>query len=822
MLDKVRVFIDQRGSAFVDSVVNDVRYAVRTLHRTPGFATAAILTLALGIGASTAIFTVIDGVLLKPLPFPHPDQLTMVWPTSGSRVSPGYFHDWRRESRAFQDMAAWFDARLNLSGGKVPLEVLADRATTNFFAVLGVPAFLGRTFTVEPDLSTVPPEVVLSYGFWQRHYGGDPGVIGQAVTLDGQVRTVIGVMPAGFTVRTRELSESRAELWVPFRLTPGDRVGMGGFLNVVGRLAPDITRESAQAELALIARRIEQQYPSYSRNWGVTVVRLHDATVKDVRATLLVLFGAVGLLLLIACANVANLTLTRAVARQPEFAIRLSLGASAGRLRGQLLTESVVLAAIGGALGVLIAVAGTRLLASVRPAGLDLPRAWNIGVDVRVLSFAIVTSILTAILFGLVPALRLSGSVSQGAFRETARGSSAGRRRSLLANALIVSEVALAVIVLAAAGLLARSYWALSRVDPGFRSEQVFTMRTTLPTQRYESDDRIRAFSSELLRRIENLPGVHAVGLANYLPLSRIGAAAVFEIEGRPVMRPQDQRGSWITVIGGKYFDAMRIPLLRGRLPGEADTNDTTPVFVIDEELARVHWPNRDPIGERLVWPRDDDERFTGEIIGIVGNVRYLGLAGDRGGMTYFWHPQNPTRELSIVAKTATDPELLARLVAEEVAEIDPNQPVANVRVMGDFVSDDLARPRFTSVLLACFAAAALLLAIVGLYGVIAFRVTRRTHEIGIRVALGARRNDVLRLILKSGFVLTATGLGVGIAAVLALGRLVSSLLYGVEPSDPPTLAAVSLLLLVVAMAAAYVPARRASRVDPMVALRCE
>ncbi|MGH9312611.1 MAG: ABC transporter permease [Vicinamibacterales bacterium] len=800
----------------------DVSYALRLLRRTPGFTAVAIATLALGIGGSTAVFTIVDSVLLRPLSFAEPQRLTMIRPTSGSRLSPTYLHDWRLESRTFHDMAGWHDARANLTGEGAPLEVLADRVTANFFAVLGTPAFLGRTFTVGETLSDVEPAVILSHGFWQRRYGGEPGVVGRPITLDGESFTIIGVMPDAFSIRTNELPESRAELWMPFRLVPGDRIGMGGFLNVVARLAPGATPEQAQAELSLIARRIEGENPSYSRNWRVAVVPLLEATVKDVRLRLMVLFGAVGILLLIACANVANLVLSRAATRQTELAIRLSLGATRGRLVRQFLTESLALAAVGGALGVLLAVWGTELVVSTLPAGFDLPRTREIEVDLRVIVFALLVTILTAILFGLVPSVSSARSAPQSALRDATRGSSAGRSRNRLGSVLIISEVALALILLAGAGLLGRSFWELSRVNPGIRTAEVLTLRTTLPASRYETDDRIRAFSSELLERIGNLPGVRAIGSANYLPLSRFGVGGPFEIAGRPTPRIGERPSSFITVVGGRYFEAMGIPLLRGRVFSDADTKDTQPVFVIDEELARRHWAGEDPIGSRLAWRMREGERVSGEIIGVVGSVRYSGLAAHPNGTTYFWFPQDPGRELTIVARTVGDPVAMAGLIGAQVNEIDPSQPVAEVRAMRDFVSADLAQPRFTMLLLGGFAAAALLLAAIGLYGVIAFGVTERTREIGLRVALGAQHRDVLRLVMQRGMLLTGIGLAIGVAAALALGRVVAGLLYGVTPTDSVTLLAVAFFLAAVAMLATYLPARRATRVDPMVALRAE
>lgn len=798
----------------------DVAYTLRLLQRAPGFALVAVATLALGIGATTTIFTIVNSVLLRPLRFAEPEQLTMIRPSSGARVSPGYFYEWRLQSAAFRDIAAWHDVRVNLTGRGEPIEVLADRATTNLFAVLGTRAFLGRTFTTASDLSRVEPEVVLSHGLWERRYGSDRGVIGQPLVVDGETLTIVGIMPADFAIRTNELAQSRAELWTPLRLAPGDRTGMGGFLNVVGRLAASATLDQAQTELSLITRRIEEEFPSYSRAWRVAAVPLLAATVKDVRLTLLALFGAVAILLLIACANVANLVMTRGIARQTEFEIRLSLGATKWRLVRQLVTESVVLGLAGGVLGVLLAAWGTDVLVAMIPPGVDFPRAREVDIDVRVLVFAFLVTMATAVLFGLVPAVRSMGSAST--LRHAARGSSPRVSGNETAGALIVAEVALAVILLAGAGLVTRSFWKLTRVEPGFEAEHVLTMRTTLLAAKYDTDDRIRAFSTQLLNRIGNLPGVSHVGIADYLPMSRFGVANRFEIEGRAETRIDDQKFSWVSVVGGRYFEAMGIRLIRGRFPGDGDTEKTRPVFVIDENLARRYWADENPIGARLIWRRADGERLAGDIVGVAASVRWIGLAADAPASAYWSFAHAPSRELTVVTRTVGRPMAMAGLISSQVREIDASQPVAEIRTLQDFVSDDLARPRFTMLLLAGFAAAALLLAGIGLYGVIAFSVAQRTWEIGVRVALGAQPRDVLRLVMYRGMLLVGIGVAVGTAGALASGRVVAGLLYSVTPTDPATLSAAALFLAGVAMLAMYIPARRATRVDPMMAVRTE
>jgi putative ABC transport system permease protein len=806
--------------AYVGDLLQDIRYALRVLLRSPGFTAAAVATLALGIGASSAMFSIVDGVLLRPLRFAEPERLMMVRTSAGSRLSAGYLHDWRAGSRTIADMAGWRDARLNLTSGGAPIEVLADQATPNFFAMLGVPPALGRTFTHDADLSRVEPEVVLSHGLWQRRFGADPAVVGQAITLNDERLTIVGVMPRGFTIRTTELAESRAELWTPLRLSPDpdDRNGMGGFLHVVGRLAAGATHAQAQLELTAIARRIEAEHPSYSRDWTVGVLPLLEATVMNVRLGLLVLFGAVGILLLVACANVAHLVLSRATKRQAELAIRLSLGATAARLTRQFATESLVLAVGGAAFGMILAVWGTRAVLSAVPAGLDLPRIGEIGVDWRLLGFATVTTIVTAFLAGVAPLLGSLVSPRAQALTVTTRDSSSVPRKRLQSS-LIVSEVALAIVLLADAGLLVRSYWTLNSVDPGFGREQVLTLRTTLPTAKYDSDERVRLFGAELMERIERLPGVTSAGTVNYLPLSRFGAAMSFEIGSRPGAQGPDQKFSWVSVVGGRYFDAMGIPLRRGRLPGPSDHESAQPVFVIDDELARRFWPNGDPIGARITFDTGDNETLTGEIIGVVGSVHWRGLAAEPEATTYFWFPQVPLRELAIVARTTGAPGDMTAAVTAQVAALDPNQPVSDVRLLGELVAADLAQPRFIMLLLAGFAAVALLLAAIGLYGAVSFATTQRTREIGIRMALGANRHDILRLVLRGGLLLAGIGSVLGIAATFALGRLVTGLLYGVTIADPVTLLTVATLVGLIALLATYIPARRATLLDPTAAL---
>ncbi|MGE4056806.1 MAG: ADOP family duplicated permease [Vicinamibacterales bacterium] len=812
---------DEVGIRWLDDALRDVRIGLRLLRRSPGYALASIMVLAVGIGASTAIFTIVDAVLLSPLPFPEPERLAVIRPTSGSRVSAEYFAEWRAQSRLLEDVAGWRDVRMVMSGAEEPLEVAVDLSTSNYFAVLATPPLRGRTFTASANLSSVEREVVLSHGFWQRHYGAREDVVGQAILLDGQPYTVVGIMPPGFVIRTNELAESRAELWVPLALTPETPGGMGGALNLVARLRTDATFDAAQEEVSLIAGRLEEQFPSYSRDWGADLVPLLDATVRDVRQTLLLMFGAVGILLLMACVNVANLALGRSLARQTELAVRVSLGATGGRLMRQLLTESVVLALAGGVLGFVCAVWSTSVLASAIPPGLQIPRLQEIGVDLRVLSFAALVTTCASVLFGVAPSMVATRSAAQSALRQNSRGNSGSRSQHRLAGSLVVTEMALALLLLAGAGLLARTFWELSNQDFGFDPARVLTMRTTLSPERYDTDDRIRAFSGEVIERVEALPGVEAAGFANYLPMSRTGFADDFRIQGRPVPEVGEEPFAWVAVVGGGYFDAMGIQLQRGRLPGRSEFRAADPVFVIDEQLARREWPGADPVGARLTWEEDGRDDVSGVVIGVVNGVRF-GLAGEPPETVYWPLANRPSRDLTLVVRTAGDSVRMAGAIVNEIRQVDRAQPIADIRPMAAFVSSELDRPRFSMLVLAVFAAAALLMAATGLYGVMATSVAERTREIGIRVALGARRGDVFRLVFSRGVALVGAGLAMGLILAMLLGQSIAGLLYGVAPRDPATLLGVTVFLSAVALLAIYVPARRAVRVDPMESLRSD
>jgi putative ABC transport system permease protein len=821
----------------MDTFVQDIRYAFRSLLKNPSFTILAALALALGIGANTAIFTVVNAVILRPLPYKQAGQLVKVW---GKLEKEGIPQNWisepewwelRDTNRSFSNIAAYSgDNGANLTRGNgEPLRVSATNATASLFPVLGVQPALGRTFSPDEDQPGRSNVVVLSYEIWKSQFGSDPAVIGRTISLDGQGNTVIGVLPRGFTFG------SKADIWTPLALDRTKPNSRGShYLEVVGRIKPEVSLEQTSQDMTRFAQLLVKEYPQYYRpekGWGVIVRPLHEETVGDVRTPLLVLLGAVAFVLLIACANVANLLLVRASVREREIAIRAAIGATRMRLIRQLLTESTVLALFGGVLGLVIAYVGTRVLISMSPA--SLPRVDEIAMDWRVLTFSIGLSIATGIVFGLIPALHSATPHLSESLKEGGRGTSSGTGSHRVRSALVVTEVAVALMLLVGAGLLIRSLRTLMHVDPGFRSDHLLTLRVSLPQEKYKEDPKVIAFYDRLFERLRSLPGVLSVGAISNLPMANSQSSGSVFIEdtsvhvdtrlpatGTPYIET-DQRP-----VSPGYFEALNIPLISGRRLSDSDNANAPLVAVVDEDFANRFWPGQSPIGKRIAnsaVPKSNPPQFLWRtIVGVVGHVKNYSLDKKGREQAYFSLAQSARNSMFVAVRTTSDPQSLTESVRREVLAIDPDQPIYDAATMDQLLDDSVAQPRLNSVLLSIFAALALALASIGIYGVMSYLVTLRWHEIGIRMALGAQRSDVLALILKQGVSLVVLGLAIGTIGSLIVTRVLSSLLYGVGAADLLTYTLVPLLLLSVAIIAVSLPARRATRVDPNVALRYE
>jgi putative ABC transport system permease protein len=810
----------------------DLRYGLRVLAKNPGFTTVAVLTLALGIGATTAIFSVIDAVLLNRLPYPNAARLVMVWEQQPERgwyrniVSAANFLDWRKQNHVFTEMAAIDESTFDLSGNGEPLEVRGEQVSANFFSVLGVQPAVGRTFTPEEDRPGGPRVVVLSNTLWKQRFGGDRGLVGREIDVNHLHYTVIGIMPPALYFPPWG---DRAEMWIAgLDLTRPERT-WHDYLSIA-RLQPGVTFHHAQAEMDTIARRLAAEHPD-QKGWGVQLVNLHDQVVGNTRPALLVLLGAVGMVLLIACANLANLQLSRLAAREKEIAVRTALGARRIRIARQLLTESVLLAIAGGGLGLLLASWGVKFLVMVAPQ--DTPGLGQVSVNTGVLAFTFVLSLTTGIAFGLAPALGASRVDLNRSLKESSRGSTPGAASHRLRGILVGAEFALALMLLAGAGLLIKTFVALNKVDLGFEPHQVLTMRIALLGPGYAQKNRQAEFFRELLRRVESLPGVKSAAAIDSGGLPPDGGNGDgFLIAGRPVPPPNETPDAVYRVISPNYFRTLQIPLLKGRTFTEADNQDALHVAIINEKIARDYWPGGSPIGSQLVFPgveagfpgtaKQQPTRFT--IIGIVKGVRNRGLEKQPEEEVYVPYNQYPSFYVprTLVVRTSLDPRQMASAIRHEVAELDPDQPISDIRTMDEVVAQAQAGHRFPMVMMGVFAGLALALAAVGIYGVMSYSVAQRVHEIGIRMALGAGRRDVLRTVMGDGMRLAVAGVAVGLLGGLAVTRGMSGLLYGVRPADPLTFVAVSLTLASVAVVASYIPARRAAKVDPMVSLRHE
>jgi len=810
---------------------HDIRYGLRTLTKSPVFTLVALTALALGIGANTAIFSVVNAVLLRGLPYRDANQLVIVWEQNRTRsgrnnvVSPANFLDWQQQASSFQEMGAFYDAAFNLTGEGNPEEIPAQVTTGNLLTLIGTEAALGRVYTKEEAEPGRDDVIVISHGLWQRRFGGAADIINKKISLNGQSVTVLGVMPQGFKWFMKEGSRTgkAAEIWTPTKfeqyLTSPNK-GRGRFITVAGRLKPGVTPEQAQAEMSTIAARLEKQHAQFNTNMGVNVVPVREQLAGEIKTALYVLLGAVGFVLLIACANVANLMLARAASRQSEFSIRTALGAGRGRMVRQLLTESVLLSVLGGALGLLIALWGVDALVAFSPP--NLLGMEKIGLSLPVLAFTFLVSLLTGIVFGLAPALEATRLNLNETLKETGKSNMSSRRSRRLSSGFVVAQVALALVLLIGSTLMIKSFLRLQAVDPGFKTDNLLTLRVTVPASKYPEDNQVVAFHRQALERLKSLPDVRSVGAVSALPFGgNLGARTSFFIEGRPVPPPGEELSTDVRVTDENYFQTIGIPVLSGRTFTEQEAKEDRRTIVINESMAKQHFPGENPIGKHIRVQMMPDPQPM-EIIGIVADAKYKTLEGAPYPMVYWAHPQLVYSEMTYVMRTNGDPMNLAAAVRREIQMIDKDQPVADVRTMQSWIDELTARSRFGTLLLSIFAGLALVLAAIGIYGVMSYSVTQRTHELGIRIALGAQARDVLKLILGRGFALTLVGIALGLAASFALTRVMSSLLFGVSATDPITFGGLALLLTGVALLACYIPTRRAMKVDPMVALRNE
>jgi putative ABC transport system permease protein len=811
----------------METLIKDIRYGARNLLKHPGFTAIVIGTLMLGIGASTAIFSVVNTVILRPLPYPQADRIAVIQELNreGKRVqvTPANFLDWRAQNTVFQHLAAILTRNANLALADQAERLDVAVASANFFSVFGIEAQYGRLFIPADEQAGHVPVVVIGNALWQKRFGGDPELVGKPITLDGQSYTVIGIAPAGFQY------PDKTEAWLPpLRLAPAANERMDvtqvrgfGFLSTVALLKPGVSLDQAASEMETITARLRQQYPDTNNRRFNRVVSLHTHLVGDTSGMLLLLFGSVTFVLLIACANVANLLLASAASRQKEMAIRTAMGASRWRVMRQLLTESTMLALAGGALGLVLAVWGVTLMIKLLPA--DFPRVAEINIDWRVLGFTLLASVITGILFGLAPALQISKGDVQETLKESGRGTAGSVMRSRLRHLLIVGEVALSVVLLAGAGLLFRSFLELQSVQTGFTAQQVLTLRLTPSGTTYKSDADYISFHSEVLKRIGSIPGVQAVGVINTLPLSK-GPTAGFRIDGRPLLTPDKWPGANYRSVSPDYFRAMNIPVAQGRAFTERDNASAPLSMIVNQALARRDFQNESPVGKRISLGGTDrnGQPVWFEIVGVANDVRSLELKEEAAPEFYVSTLQDPFAGMSLVIRTTVEPAGVLAAVRHSVLEVDKSAPVSEVKTMEHIVDDAVMQPRFNLVLLGFFGGIALLLSAAGIYGVTAYGVTQRTHELGIRLALGAQVGDVLKMILGQGMLLVALGLGIGLAGSFALTRLLKNLLFGVSATDPMTFVAITVVLGLVALLACYVPARRATKVDPMEALRYE
>ena len=812
----------------MQTLLQDLRYGARMLLKSPAVTLVAIIALTLGIGANTAIFSVVHAVLLRSFPYQDGERLAIVWEHRKSGkgnpqnvINLGNFFDWKDQNTVFTDMAAFFDLNVNLTGDGEPEEVPGQIATPNLFSLLGVNPIRGRTFAPDDGKPGQNRVVVIGYDLWQRRFGSDPSIIGRKITLNNEPNEIIGVLPpdVGWFVQKGSLIRTAPQIWSPWQISNDLRGRRGRFARAVARLKPGVTFEQAHKEMSIIGSRLEQQYPEFNTNWGVNVVPLRTQVTGEIRKPLFILLGAVGFVLLIACANVANLLLARAASRKKEIALRAGLGASRWRIARQLLTESVLLSVIGGGFGLLLAWWGTRALLALSPP--ELMDLRDTAVNLPVLAFTVGLTLLTGIVFGLVPALEAARVDLNESLKEGGRNTGQGSRNHRLRNAFVVTQVALALVLLVGAGLLIKSLNRLNSVEPGFNPNQLLTVRVTLPQRKYDSDGKVVSFFQKTVEGLRAIPGVEAVGAINYVPFGGPHSATRIQIEGQPELPPGQALTTGIVVTDPNYFQTMGIPLRRGRLFTAQEATEMRHVVVVNEAFARENFPGQDPLGKRVTINMKD-ENVPSEIIGIVADNRHKGLDVEVEPMSFWPHPELADSAMTLIVRTRGEPTSVAAAARDVIHQLDPEQPIGEINTMTGLMATSVARSRFNTILLAIFSIVALVMAAVGIYGVMSYTVQQRTHELGIRLALGAQQRDVLKLIVKQGIVLGLIGVASGLAASFGLTRLMTSLLFEVTATDMRTFAVVATGLFAIVLIACYIPARRATKVNPLVALRYE
>jgi len=816
---------DVRGGGLFETLSQDIRYGARVLIKHRTFTTIAVLTLGLGIGANTAIFSVVNELLLRPLPYRDASRIVTVWEVSPegrhqNSASPSNFRSWLEQNTSFQSLAAFTDQRINVTGNFEPEEVSVQLVTPPFFQTLGVEPILGRTFVPGDEEAEKRSVTILSYGLWQRRFGGQPDIIGKQIKLNGLPISVIGVMPRNFQfyIQQRSGTGRPAELWSVLPLK--DIGNYGRFLGGVARLKPGVSPEQASAEMKTIASRGSTDDPAHNLNWGAEALPLREQFYGNVRRPLWILLGAVGFVLLIACANVANLLLSLASSREKEIALRSALGARRVRIVRQLLTESLLLAGLGSVVGLGFGWLGIKGLVLISPR--DLVNLHSVGLNIPVMLWTLVVALITGVLFGLTPALHITRLNLIDSLKEGGRGEGGQASNKRIRSIFVVSEIALAVVLLAGAGLLVKSFINLEQIDRGFNADNVLTMVLRLSDSKYSQDPQVVNFFRDVLEHTRTLPGVRAAGIVNYLPFyGGLGSSTGFTVVGRPAPPPGQEPSTNVRVVDAGYFEAFGIPVLRGRNFSQTEVTQPKRVVLINEVFARRYFPGEDPIGKTVDVGMFDQSTPT-EIVGVVGNVRYESLIDDYEPYVYFAHPDLTYSFMTLVIRTDGDPASLAPAVQREIRALDPNQPVSDVRTMNQVMSETVSRARFNTLLLGLFAALATVLSAVGIFGVMNYSVALRTKEIGLRLAIGAQPRQVLLLVIRQGLSLTVIGVILGLAAAFALTRLLSGLLFGVAAVDAGTFAMMSLFLVLVSLAACYLPARRAMKIDPLKALRYE